>query len=358
MSEGWDEGRRVDAGQLLGLVSAIFRRCGMEDGDAHLLADSLVFADLGGIHSHGVLRVPEYAKKLTVDGVDPRGCPQVVREMGACLVVDGKNSMGQIGCHFAMQQAIEKARVHGMGAVAVRGSNHCGAMAYFAMQALPHDMIGWATTNALPTMAPWGGTERIVGINPLAVAVPAGAEYPLVFDAAFSGSSHGKIRIHHQKNLPLPEGWALDADGQPTTDPARAIDGLLMPIGAFKGVSLAMLMGVFSSMLSGAAYGTELGTMEDGPIAGTDGHFLMAIHVEAFEEIDRFKERIDAAIAQVHASRRAPGVERLYVAGEVEFVRREQYERAGIPLNAATLEDIAATARALGEDTSPFAWLT
>ncbi len=357
MSEAWDEGRRVDAGELLGLVSAIFRRCGMEDADAHLLADSLVFADLGGIHSHGVLRVPEYAQKLTADGVDPRGCPQVVRELGACIVVDGKNSMGQVGCHFAMQQAIEKARVHGLGAAAVRGSNHCGAMAYFAMQALPHDMIGWATTNALPTMAPWGGTERIVGINPLAVAVPAGAEYPLVFDAAFSGSSHGKIRIHHQKNLPLPEGWALDADGQPTTDPARAIDGLLMPIGAFKGVSLAMLMGVFSSMLSGAAYGTELGTMEDGPRAGGDGHFLMAINVAAFEETDRFKERIDAAIAEVHASRRAPGVERLYVAGEVEFMRRAQYEREGIPLNAATLEDIAATARDLGEDTSPFAWL-
>ncbi len=358
MSEGWDEGRRVDAGQLLGLVSAIFRRCGMEEADAHLLADSLVFADLGGIHSHGVLRVPEYAKKLTADGVDPRGRPQVVREMGACLVIDAKNSMGQIGCHFAMQQAIEKARVHGLGAAAVRGSNHCGAMAYFAMQALPHDMIGWATTNALPTMAPWGGRERIVGINPLAVAVPAGAEYPIVFDAAFSGSSHGKIRIHHQKNLPLPEGWALDADGQPTTDPARAIDGLLMPIGTFKGVSLAMLMGVFSSMLSGAAYGTELGNMEDGPIAGTDGHFLMAINVAAFEEVDRFKERIDAAIAQVHASRRAPGVERLYVAGEVEFMRRNQYEHAGIPLNAATLADIAATARALGEDTSPFGWLS
>jgi LDH2 family malate/lactate/ureidoglycolate dehydrogenase len=358
MAEAWDEGTRVDAGHLLELVSAVFRRCGMNETDAHLLADSLVFADLGGIHSHGVLRVPEYVKKLTVDGVDPKGRPQVVRQMGACLVVDGHNAMGQIGCHFAMQQAIEKAREHGMGAVAVRGSNHCGAMAYFAMQVLEEDMIGWATTNALPTMAPWGGTERIVGINPFGVAIPAGKQFPIVFDAAFSGSSHGKIRIHHQKNLALPEGWALDGDGQPTTDPAKAIDGLLMPIGTFKGVSLAMLMGVFSSMLSGAAYGTELGNMEDGPRAGQDGHFMMAINVAAFEEVERFKERIDAAIAQIHQCGRAPGVERLYVLGELEFLRRQEYGREGIPLNEVTLRDIGAVARELRVDVGPYGWLT
>src|SRR5690606_13897449 len=122
---------------------------------------------------------------------------------------DGGNSMGQIGSYFAMQHAIDRARSTGLAAAAVRGSNHCGAMAFFAMLVLPHDMIGIATTNALPTMAPWGGAERILGINPLAVAIPAQEEKPIVFDAAFSGSSHGKIRIYQQKGQSLPEGWAL-----------------------------------------------------------------------------------------------------------------------------------------------------
>jgi len=357
MAEEWDAGTRVDAGELLELVTEVFQRCGMSQADAGLLADSLVVADRGGVHSHGVLRVPEYVKKLTKDGVDPKGQPRVVREFGACLVVDGGNSMGQISAHFAMEKAMEKAETTGVGAAAIRGSNHCGAMAYFAEQALPRAMIGMATTNALPTMAPWGGAERILGINPLAVAIPTGQEPPIVYDAAFSGSSHGKIRIHHQKGLPLPEGWALDREGRPTTDPAAAIDGLLMPIGGFKGTSLAMIMGMLSSMLSGACYGTELGNMEDGPRSGQDGHFVAAIKVAAFEDVARFKERVDRAIQQVHACRRAPGVERLYMPGEKEFLSRQAYERDGIPLNQVTLSDLGRTAAGLGLNAERFAWL-
>ena len=256
---------RVPAGELTAVVAAIFGQCGMNDADAALLADSLVAADLTGVHSHGVLRVPEYVKKLTVGGVNPQGTPFIARDSGACLVVDGDNSMGQIGASFAMRQAIERAKTTGIAAVAVRGSNHCGAMAYYALRAAQEDMIGIATTNALPTMAPWGGAERLLGINPLGVAIPAGEEPSIVYDAAFSGSAHGKIRVYQQKGWTLPEGWAMDRDGTPTTDPAAAIDGLLMPIGGFKGTGLAMLMGILSSMLSGAAYGTELGDMEARP---------------------------------------------------------------------------------------------
>ena len=352
-----EEGRCVDAAELRALVGRIFEACGMSDRDASRLADQLVCADLGGTHSHGVLRVREYVKKLRDDGVDPCGQPVVERDSGACIVVDGHNAMGQIVAHFAMTEVIRRAGEHGIAAAGVRGSNHCGAMAYYATMALEHDMIGIATTNALPTMAPWGGVERLLGINPLGVAIPAASERPIVYDAAFSGSSHGKIRIHHQKGQSLPEGWALDREGRPTTDPASAIEGLLMPIGGFKGTGLALIVGVLSSMLSGAAYGTELGNMEDGPKAGEDGHFMAAIRIDAFEDPGRFKQRVDAAIREIHACRPAVGVDRIYAPGELEFLRREDYEARGIPLNALTLSDIADTARTVGVATDAHAWL-
>ena len=347
----------ADPDELTTLVAAIFASCGMSGADAALLAESLVVSDLRGVHSHGVMRVPEYVKKLTVAGVDPRGRPSIARDGGACLVIDGGNAMGQIASRFSMEQVLDRAAETGIAAAAVRGSNHNGAMAPYAMQALPRDMIGLATTNALPTMAPWGGAERLLGINPLGVAIPAGEEFPIVYDAAFSGSSHGKIRIHQQRGDPIPEGWALDVDGRPTTDPAAAIDGLLMPIGGYKGTALAMIMGILSSMLSGAAYGTELGDMERGPEAGRDGHFFLAIAVERFEDVDRFKERVDAAIRQIHAAKPAPGVERVYAPGELEFLTAQRCEREGIPLTGPTLADLRRAAEATGVASDGYAWL-
>src|SRR5262245_12437895 len=230
---GIERERRIPWNALQGTVCGIFRACSMSREDAELLAETLVVADLRGCHSHGVLRVPEYVFKLKEGGVDPAGKPSVVQDSKAALVIDGGNSMGQIGSTFAMQRAIQRARECNVAFAAVRGSNHCGAMAYYAMLALPEDMIGIAATNALPTMAPWGGVEKILGINPLAVAIPAGKEDPIVLDAAFSGSSHGKIRVYHQKGEAIPADWAFDADGRPTTDPAEAINGLLQPIGGY-----------------------------------------------------------------------------------------------------------------------------
>ena len=349
MSES-DSETRVDVEELLKLVVTIFERCGMSQADAALLTDSLVYADLCGTHSHGVLRVPEYAEKLTTQGVNPTAKPQVVGQGPSFVIVDGRNSMGQIGAALAMREVIDKAAKTGIAAGAIRGSNHCGAMAYFARMALPHDMIGIATTNALPTMAPWGGAERLLGINPIAISIPAGEMSPIVYDAAFSGSSHGKIRIYEQKGMRLPEGWALDREGQPTTDPNAAINGLLAPIGGFKGAGLAMIMGILSSMLSGACYGTELGSIEEGPTPGEDGHFVAAIHIPSFENIERFKSRVDAAIQQIHDCRLAPGFDRVYAPGELETIRRAEYREKGIPLNRVTLVDVRETAERLGLD--------
>lgn len=343
-----DGERRVPADQLLAAVAAIFERCGMSPEDAGLLADSLVQSDLRGVHSHGVLRVPEYVKKLREDGVDPRGRPTVVKDAGAALVIDGGNSMGQVGATFAMRAAIERARTTGVAAAAVRGSNHCGAMAYYAGMAAGAEMIGLATTNALPTMAAWGGLDKIVGINPLGLAIPALHESPIIFDGAFSGSAHGKIRVYAQKGLPIPEGWAFDAAGQPTTDATAALDGLLQPIGGFKGIGLALVFGLLSSLLSDAAYGTELGNMVDGPKPGRDGHLLVVFNIAAFTDPTAFRRRVDGVIRQIHESRRAPGIEQLYAPGELEQQTERHYRADGIPLTKETLRDLRNVAESLG----------
>lgn len=349
---GSENERRVGYGTLSAAVASLFEACGMGRDDARLLADTLATADLRGVHSHGTMRVPDYVGKLTRAGVDPKGRPSVSHEAGAAIVVDGGNAMGQVAGTFAMDRAIARAAQTGVAFAAVGHSNHCGAMAWYAMQAMARDMIGIAATNALPTMAPWGGAERVVGINPVAVAIPTGSEVPLVLDTAFSGSAMGKIVVYGQKGASIPGDWAFDAEGRPTTDPAAAMQGLLRPIGDFKGVGLAMVMGILSTLLSGAAYGTRLGNLTDGPMPGRDGHFMMALDIAAFTDLDGFKREMDAIVGELRACRKAPGAERIYSPGELEHETSQRYRAQGIPLNDETLTGITDAAGRLGVDVS------
>jgi LDH2 family malate/lactate/ureidoglycolate dehydrogenase len=347
-----DTDRRVPHQKLKQIVAEIFVRCRMSERDADLLAETLVHADLRGVHSHGVLRVPEYVKKLTTGGVNPAGQPSVASIHGGAIVVDGGNSMGQIGGTYAMREVIKTARSTGVAFAAVSGSNHCGAMEWYTLLAAQENMIGVAGTNALPTMAPWGGLDKIVGINPLSVAIPAQEEGPLVLDFAFGATAHGKIRVYHQKGIPIPDGWAFDVNGQPTTDADAALMGLIQPIGQHKGVGLGMVVGILSTLLSGAAYGTELGNMVDGPQAGRDGHFFLAINIAAFEQVESFKRRVDKIVREVHGSRGADGVDRVLVPGELEASFERAYATEGIPLAATTINDIADQAERLTVDAS------
>jgi LDH2 family malate/lactate/ureidoglycolate dehydrogenase len=339
---------RVDAVSLQEALTNIFEACSMSGQDADLLATTLVHADLRGVHSHGALRVPEYVKKLTVDGVDPRGHPSIASEKGAALVIDAHNSMGQIAGTFAMRAAIDRAQQIGVGFAAVRGSNHCGAMDWYTLIATHADMIGIAGTNALPTMAPLGGVDKIVGINPLSIALPSQSRKPFVLDFAFGTTAHGKIRIYHQKNSPLPEGWALDREGRPTTDAAEAIHGLIQPIGQHKGIGLAMAVGMLSTLLSGAAYGTQSGNMIDGAVVGCDGHFFIAVNPAFFAGGSQLNCRVDDIVNQVHKSRKSGDTKRLLVPGELESEFERVYGQKGIVLPADTISGINAAAKQLG----------
>jgi LDH2 family malate/lactate/ureidoglycolate dehydrogenase len=258
--------------------------------------------------------------------------------------------MGQIAGAFAMRQAIERARTTGVAVAAVGNSNHCGAMEYYVRMAVEADMIGIATTNALPTMAPWGGIDKLVGLNPIGIGIPAGEEPPLVLDFAFGATAHGRMQVYKQKGIPIPEGWAFDREGRPTTDIDEALEGLVQPIGMYKGIGLAMAAGILSTLLSGAGYGTESGNMVAGPIAGRDGQFYLALHIAAFEEVGTFKTRMDRVIREYRGTRLAPGVKRVFVPGEMEAELERRQRQEGVPLNEATVQGIRDAAARLGVD--------
>jgi LDH2 family malate/lactate/ureidoglycolate dehydrogenase len=344
---GQEDAARLSAAVLEGCVAEIFRACGMSAEDASVLARSLVAADRRGIHSHGVLRVPEYVEKLRTGGVDPRGRPVIVTDAGSLVVCDGGNSMGQIGAHFAMALAVERGRRHGIALVALRGSNHCGAMDQYAMMAVPRGMVGIAASNALPTMAPWGGLDKIVGMNPLAVALPAGEETPVVLDIAFGATAHGKMRVYARNNQPIPADWAFDVEGKPTTDAAAALDGLIRPAGGHKGIGLAMAWGLLATAFSGAAYGTDLGNMRDGPRAGADGQVFIAIDPAPLLDPAVFRARVDRAVREVRESRPAAAAAAIYTPGMLEAEIEREYGADGIPIAGETIAGIREAAGSL-----------
>ena len=356
-----EQERRFSKEKLHRAVTQVFIASRMNPADASLLTETLVDADVHGIHSHGVMRVLDYVGRLSDPaevthipgirgGVNPHGRPRIERDSGAMVRVDGDNAIGQVACAFATNAVIQRARYTGLAFAAVGNSNHCAAMYWYVQKMLDEDTIGIASTNTLPTMAPWGGADRIVGMNPLALGLPAGRYRAFLVDAAFAASARGKIVVYGQKGAPLEEGWAYDQDGLPTTDPLAALDGLIQPVGGYKGINVAMALGMLSTLMSGAGYGTRLGDLDEGPVAARDGHFVMAMNVAALVELDVFKAEMDAVIAEAHQSRKAPGVERIYVAGEMEYETAERYARDAVPLNEQTLADLAATAAVLKTD--------
>lgn len=355
---GTERETRIPVAVLDAAVFTIFRACGMAEGAARAVTRSLVDADTRGIHSHGVLRVPDYVGKLKEEGANPKGEPRLVTDAGAALVIDGANNLGAVAMTFAMEKAIARAREISIAVAAVAGSNHCGTMELYARMAADAGMIGLAGTNALPTMAPWGGRDKVVGINPLGIAIPGGEMGDFVLDIAFGQTAHGKIRIFAQKGEPIPPDWAFDAHGQPTTDAVAALEGLIRPIGGHKGVGLGMAIGMISALLSGGAYGLETGNMVDGPKPGVDSHFVMAINVAAFQDLATVRARVDGILREMRTSRPADGHERLYTPGEIEAELEAKFRREGIPLNDATLADIIRMAEKVGANVSELTQMT
>src|SRR5215218_5412791 len=310
--------------QLFSIVYQVFLKMGCIEEHAILATRVLLDADMRGVDSHGVARLSGYVRLWEAGRINARPDIKVVYETPSTAVVDGDKGLGLVVAPFAMKLAIEKATNVGTGWVSVKNSNHFGIAGYHAMMALDHDMIGWAMTNASALVAPTFSIERMLGTNPIAVAIPAGDEPAFVADFATTTASNGKLEILQRKNEEAPTGWVQDADGNPTTN-ANALKegGAMLPLGgdrehgSHKGYALGSIVDIFSAVLSGASYGpwappfpAYVPMPENMPGEGL-GHFLGAMRVDAFRPAADFKNHMDNWIRRFRSATRASGQERV-----------------------------------------------
>ncbi len=334
----------VDADALRTFAAQVFERAGLGATDAHLCADTLVQADLWGHQSHGVMRLSWYAARLRSGVVDARAAPEIVSDVGAVAVLDGHDTMGQVSAGRAADLAIERAKRHGIGAIAVRNSNHFGTAMYFTLIAARAGCIGFLSTNASPAMPPWGGRAKTVGTNPWSWAAPAGRHPPMVLDIANTGVARGKIYLARQKGLEIPLGWALDAEGRETTDPAAALDGVTLPMAGHKGYAIAVIMDMLSGVLSGSQFGTAVQGPYQAEKRSGAGHLMLALNIAAFQSEGDFAARMETLIAELKATPLAVGCDEIVYPGELEARNEAAGRTAGITLPPDTMADLIALA--------------
>jgi LDH2 family malate/lactate/ureidoglycolate dehydrogenase len=335
----------TDPSRLSSFAVQVLRSRGVPEADAELVADSLVTADLWGHASHGMLRLPWYVARLSSGVMTATSRPEVVSDLGAVVVLDGHDGVGQVLVERACTLAVERARVHGVGVVGVRNSNHFGTAAYWTRRIAEAGCVGILTTNGSPAMAPWGGTEKTVGANPWSVATPGGSRPPVVLDIANTSVARGKIYAAAQRGESIPDTWALGPDGTPTTDPEVAVQGLLAPMGGHKGYAISFIMDVLSGVLTGSGSATEIA----GPFVpdrrSRCGHLMLALDIEAFGAREDFDARIDALIDLTKAVPLADGVDEVFYPGEIEARSDHAHRSTGADLPAQTVTDL----RELGE---------
>ena len=332
---------------LINFASLVYQKYGVPKGDADILADSLVQADLWGHQSHGLLRLPWYVERLKAGTMQPVTEISYVADFGAIGVIDASDGIGQVVTTIAMNDAIKRAKTYGIGAVAVRNSNHFGTCMYYTHKAVEQSCIGFLTTNGGPAIAPWGGIKKMIGTNPWSYASPAGRYAPMILDIANTAVARGKIYLAKNRQEQIPLGWALNSNGQPTTDPQEAIDGIILPMAGHKGYAIAALMDILSGVLSGSCWGENVnGPYEYDKKSGA-GHFMLAINIEAFRKMADFNQEIEQMIESIKATPKTPGTEQIYYPGELEAINDQHNRANGISYSEQTVNDLKETAKDL-----------
>lgn len=350
MAQSLSVDRRFKSSDLEAFVARALTAVGLPASDAEQIARLMILADLRGADGHGIFRLPQYIRRIRTGGMNVRPNIRAVQETEATALVDGDNGMGHLVMWFAAQTAIEKAERAGVGWVGVRQDNHSGPAALYAMMPLERDMIGIyiavGNANHLP---PWGGVELLLSTNPIACAIPALEEPPIVLDMATTVAAYGKVKIKAQRGEPLPEGWMIDAHGRSLTDPKRAEEGFLLPIGGYKGYGLALIFGLLAGTLNGAAFGRNvIDFNKDDRTPTNTGQVIVALDIARFSPVESFRRSVDQIIREMRNSKKMPGVERIQVPGEQSHATWRARSARGIPLNDALLNDLERVAGELG----------
>ncbi len=344
---------RVPADGLKDFVTRVLEKLGVPHEDASITADVLVRADLRGIESHGVARLRRYVDGIKNGVVKTHPNIRVVRETPVTALVDGDYGLGQVVAYRAMKLAIEKAKRNYIGLVGVKNSNHYGIAGYYAMMAVEEDLIGLSLTNTRPLVAPTWSMEKIIGTNPIAIAIPTKGE-PYVLDMATSVAPVGKLEVATRLGKKIPLGWGIDPEGKLTEDPQLARKGALLPLGGIgeemgghKGYGLSFVVDVISGVLTGANFGPFVGETQ-GPKPSNVGHFFGAMRIDAFMPLDEFKERMSKYIELIKKSKKLPGAEEIYVAGEKSAYTEKVRKEKGVALDLKTLEMLKKTGEEFG----------
>lgn len=328
--------RRVKAEKVFKFSVSVFKHVGVGEEEAKIIAENLTLANLRGIDSHGVVRLPVYIRRVIKGLIDPLGPIETVKDQGSIAIIDAHNNFGQVAAMQAVLLAAKKARDYGAVTVGVRNSNHFGIAAHYAMKLTEQKLIGIILSNAPPAIAPWGGKIPMFGTNPVCVGFPVDKNESIILDMALSVVARGKIRLADLKGEKIPDGWAFDENGNPTNDPKAALMGSLAPVGGPKGYGLALAVDLFCGLLIGSSYGRDVKELNDfsGP-SGT-GFFIEAINIEHFRPYQEYKNLITDYIMNIKRCPRRNGVKEIFLPGEMELRETEVRRRLGIPLDEQT----------------------
>ncbi|KAK2058278.1 malate/L-lactate dehydrogenase [Colletotrichum caudatum] len=328
-------------------VEEVLKGNGVPAENAATVARCLVAADLRGVDTHGMNRIPSYMERIRQGVLDAAAQPELKQVTPVVAHVDGKNGFGFVAASMGMAAAVESAKTFGIGMASVSHSNHFGMAAWFVQQALDADMMSLVFTNSSPALPAWGGKSKLLGVSPIACGAP-GKDKPFILDMAPSVAARGKIYKAKRRGEKIPLDWALDAEGRPTDDPTAALGGVMLPMGGPKGSALSIMMDVFSGVFSGSAFAGHVTGPYDPSKPSDVGHFLVAIKPNLFMSLDSFRERIDYLYQRVVGSDKAAGVERIYFPGEIEQLSQQEREVSGIPLVQAELDALNEEAERVG----------